>query len=152
MGKRGLLRKINFSQAILCQDTFCVGPNIAGCKKGMVIFMKQTHELLRELRDERHYSQAYVAKYLGTTQQSYSNYELGIREIPLHHIVKLSHLYQVSVDYLLSIDGPYMGSTNLSQEYLEGVSLHQVVYEIQNLDEEKRKSLTEFVRFLNSQN
>ena len=45
-----------------------------------------------------------------------------------------------------------MGSTNLSQEYLEGVSLHQVVYEIQNLDEEKRKSLTEFVRFLNSQN
>ncbi len=118
----------------------------------MVNFMKQTHELLRELRDKHHYCQAYVAKYLGTTQQSYSNYELGLREIPLHHIVKLSHLYQVSVDYLLSIDGPYMGSTNLSQDYLEGVSLHQVVYEIQNLDEEKRKSLTEFVRFLNSQN
>ena len=117
----------------------------------MVNFMKQTHELLRELRDKHHYCQAYVAKYLGTTQQSYSNYELGLREIPLHHIVKLSHLYQVSVDYLLSIEGPYMGSINLSQEYLEGVSLHQVVYDIQNLDEEKRKSLADFVRFLSSQ-
>jgi transcriptional regulator with XRE-family HTH domain len=115
------------------------------------IFMKQTHELLRELREKHQYCQAYVAKYLGTTQQSYSNYELGIREIPLHHIVKLSHLYQVSVDYLLSIEGPYMGSINLSQEYLEGVSLHQVVYDIQNLDEEKRKSLADFVRFLSSQ-
>ncbi len=44
-----------------------------------------------------------------------------------------------------------MGSINLSQEYLEGVSLHQVVYDIQNLDEEKRKSLADFVRFLSSQ-
>ena len=75
--------------------------------------MKQTHELLRELRDSHNYRQEYIAKYLGTTQQTYSNYELGLREIPLHHIVKLSHLYQVSTDYLLSIDSPYTGTTNL---------------------------------------
>ena len=113
--------------------------------------MKQTHELLRELRDKHNYRQDYIAKYLGTTQQTYSNYELGLREIPLHHIVKLSHLYQVSVDYLLSIDTPYTGTTNLSQEYLDGVSLHDIVYDIQKLDGEKRKSLAQFVKFLNSQ-
>ncbi len=113
--------------------------------------MKQTHELLRELRDKHNYRQEYIAKYLGTTQQTYSNYELGLREIPLHHIVKLSHLYQVSTDYLLSIHSPYMGSTNLSQEYLNGISLHDIMYDIQNLDEEKRKSLAQFVRFLSSQ-
>lgn len=101
--------------------------------------MKQTHELLRELRDKHHYCQNDIAKYLGITQQTYSNYELGIRELPLHHIVKLSHLYQVSTDYLLSIDSPYTGNTNLSQEYLEGISLHQVVYDIQNLNEEKER-------------
>lgn len=41
--------------------------------------MKQTHELLRELRDSHNYRQEYIAKYLGTTQQTYSNYELGLR-------------------------------------------------------------------------
>lgn len=77
--------------------------------------------------------------------------ELGLREIPLHHIVKLSHLYQVSTDYLLSIDSPYTGTTNLSQEYLDGMTLHDIVFDIQKLDEDKRKSLAQFVRFLNSQ-
>ncbi len=113
--------------------------------------MKKTHELLKELRELHNYRQEYIAKYLGTTQQTYSNYELGLREIPLHHIVKLSHLYQVSTDYLLSINVPYTGHTNLSQDYLDGISLHEMVYNIQKLDEEKRKSLTQFVNFLNSQ-
>lgn len=113
--------------------------------------MKQTCEILRDLREKHNYRQDYIAKYLGTTQQTYSNYELGLREIPLHHIVKLSHLYQVSVDYLLSIQSPYTGATNLSAEYLEGISLHDIVYDIQKLDKEKRKSLTQFIRFLNSQ-
>lgn len=113
--------------------------------------MKQTHELLRELREKYHYRQEYIAKHLGTTQQTYSNYELGLREIPLHHIVKLSHLYQVSTDYLLSIKTPYTGTSDLSQEYLDGMSFHDIVFDIQKLDKEKRKSLAQFVRFLNSQ-
>ena len=113
--------------------------------------MKETHEILRDLRENNNYRQEYIAQYLGTTQQTYSNYELGLREIPLHHIVKLSHLYQVSVDYLLGINSPYTGTTNLSMEYLDGVTLHDLVFDIQKLDAEKRKSLAQFVRFLNSQ-
>ena len=113
--------------------------------------MKKTHELLKELRESHNYRQEYIAKYLGTTQQTYSNYELGLREIPIHHIVKLSHLYKVSTDYLLSINAPYTGNINLSQTYLEGLSLHDIVYNIQQLDTEKRKSLAQFVKFLNSQ-
>lgn len=113
--------------------------------------MKQIHELLRELREKNNYRQEYIAKYLGTTQQTYSNYELGLREIPLHHIVKLSHLYQVSTDYLLSIESPYTGTANLSQEYIEGISLHDIVFDIQKLDKEKRKFLVQFVQFLSSQ-
>lgn len=113
--------------------------------------MKQIYEFLRELREQHSYRQEYIAKYLGITQQTYSNYELGLREIPLHHIIKLSQLYQVSTDYLLGIENSYAGSTNLSQEYLEGLSLHDFLYNIQQLDTAKRKSLAQFVRFLNSQ-
>lgn len=120
-------------------------------RKKQGINMKQIHEFLRELRETHSYRQEYIAKYLGITQQTYSNYELGLREIPLHHIVKLSGLYQVSTDYLLGIDNSYTGNTNLSQEYLDGLSLHDFLYDIQKLDTDKRKSLAQFVRFLNSQ-
>lgn len=113
--------------------------------------MKKTHEILKALRLSQNYNQDYIAKYLGTTQQTYSNYELGLREIPLHHVIKLSHLYKVSTDYLLSIEAPYTGHTNLSQEYLKGMSLHDIVYDIQKLDGEKRKSLAQFVKFLHTQ-
>ncbi len=113
--------------------------------------MKQIYEFLRELREQHSYRQEYIAKYLGITQQTYSNYELGLREIPLHHIIKLSNLYQVSTDYLLGIEHPYAGNINLSQEYLDGLSLHDLIYDVQKLDTDKRKSLAQFVRFLNSQ-
>ena len=113
--------------------------------------MKQIHEFMRELREQQGYTQEYIAKYLGITQQTYSNYELGIREVPLHHIVRLSHFYQVSTDYLLGIKNPYARNINLSQEYFDGISLHDFIYNIQQFDTEKRKSLAQFVRFLNSQ-
>lgn len=113
--------------------------------------MKQIYEFLRELREQHNYRQEYIAKCLGITQQTYSNYELGLREIPLHHIIKLSRLYQVSTDYILGVENTYAGNTNLSQEYLDGLSLHDFLYSIQKLDTDKRKSLAQFVRFLNSQ-
>lgn len=112
--------------------------------------MKQTHEILRELRESHNYTQTYIADYLGITQQTYSYYELGQHEIPLHHLVKLSHLYKVSVDYMLGIHSPYTGSTDLTQEFLAGTSLHDIVSDLQKMDDEKRKSLAQFVRFLNS--
>lgn len=113
--------------------------------------MKQTHEILRELRENRNYRQEYIARYLGTTQQTYSNYELGLREIPVRHIVKLTRLYHVSADYLLRIDAVYQGSSNLALEFAEGMSLHDIIFDIQALDIEKRKILIQFMRFLRTQ-
>lgn len=113
--------------------------------------MKETHEILRELRNKKNYTQEYIARYLGTTQQSYSNYELGTREIPLHHLIRLSELYEVSADYLLGITAAYAGSTDLSQQYTEGKSLHDLIYDIQRLNKEQRESLSQFVSFLREQ-
>lgn len=112
--------------------------------------MKQTNEILRELRESQNYTQTNIANYLGITQQTYSYYELGQHEIPPHHLISLSHLYKVSVDYMLGIYSPYTGSTDLTQEFLTGTSLHDFVFDLQKLDSKKRKSLAQFVRFLNS--
>ena len=47
-------------------------------------------------------TQADVANYLGVTRQAYCNYENGNREPDLNTLLRLSELYKVSADYLLT--------------------------------------------------
>lgn len=44
-----------------------------------------------------------MAKILNCSQQVYSNYELGQRDIPTDILIKLSEYYNVSTDYLLGL-------------------------------------------------
>ena len=48
--------------------------------------MKTYPEILRDLREDRDYTQAQIAEVLGTTQQVYSRYENGINEMPVRHL------------------------------------------------------------------
>lgn len=56
---------------------------------------------LRGLREDAGILQKDVAKVLGITRVTYTNYELGTREPSLHMVVKLFDFYKVSADYLL---------------------------------------------------
>ena len=56
---------------------------------------------LREIREDRDLKQEDIAKILKTTQQYYSDYELGIRVIPLERISMLADYYGTSIDYLV---------------------------------------------------
>ena len=56
---------------------------------------------IRSLREDRDFTQTYVAQILNCSQQVYSNYELGQRDIPTDILIKLSRLYNVSIDYIL---------------------------------------------------
>ena len=47
--------------------------------------------------------QKYVSSYLNCSQQVYSNYELGQRDVPTAVLIALSVLYNTSVDYLLGL-------------------------------------------------
>lgn len=58
------------------------------------------YENLRVIREDRGYTQKQVAAVLGTTQQYYSDYENGKREIPIRIYITLSKFYNVSIDYL----------------------------------------------------
>lgn len=40
---------------------------------------------LKDLREDKDLTQAYIGKLLNTTQQQYYKYEKGIQEIPVHH-------------------------------------------------------------------
>ena len=56
---------------------------------------------LKEIREDKDYTQNIVAKYLGISQVVYSRYETGLRIIPVDTLYKLADFYQVSLDYLL---------------------------------------------------
>lgn len=80
--------------------------------------MKELRRVIRDFREDSDIKQKAVAEYLGVSQQTYSNYENGHREIPIWVVVQLSKFYKVSTDYLLGADSGYLGSTNLSGKYL----------------------------------
>lgn len=56
---------------------------------------------IRDLREDRDLKQRQLADYLQCSQQVYSNYELGQRDIPTDILIRLADLYGVSIDYLL---------------------------------------------------
>lgn len=63
-------------------------------------------ENLKRLRSDRGLSQQAIASLLGITQQAYANYESGKREPDHENLLRLSEIYSVSVDQLLSAPIP----------------------------------------------
>lgn len=61
------------------------------------------NERIRALRENIGKNQTEIAKMLGTSQSYYSEYELGKRELPIKHLIKLCAYYQVSADWILGI-------------------------------------------------
>lgn len=68
------------------------------------------YENIRSIRIDNGYTQDQIAKYLGISQNTYSQYEIGVLNYPLDAVVKLADFYGVSTDYLLgrtSVKEPY---------------------------------------------
>ena len=67
-------------------------------------------ENIRSLRIDRGLTQKQVAQHLGISQNTYSQYEIGVLNYPVDALLKLADLYEVSVDYLLgrtTVKAPY---------------------------------------------
>lgn len=61
------------------------------------------YQRIRDLREDRDLKQKQLAEFLNCSQQVYSNYELGQRDIPTDILIKLALYYNVSVDYILGL-------------------------------------------------
>ncbi len=58
-------------------------------------------KIIRDLREDADMTQQEVADILDTSQTMYARYERGANELPIHHLLKLCELYNVSADYIL---------------------------------------------------
>ena len=61
------------------------------------------YKRIRDLREDKELTLKEVAGILQCSQQVYSNYELGQRDIPTDILIKLSRFYKVSTDYILGL-------------------------------------------------
>jgi len=63
------------------------------------------YQRLKDLREDGNkvIKQQEIAELLDTTQQTYSLWELGVREIPFHHVITLAKYYNVSIDYIAGL-------------------------------------------------
>ena len=56
---------------------------------------------LKELREDGDFTQKEIANLLHVQQNTYSQYENQLRQLPLPLLVKLADFYGTSVDYIL---------------------------------------------------
>ena len=65
---------------------------------------KEVGERIKESRKLAGLTQKEVASRLLMTQQQYSRFENGIFELDYEQLIKISKLYNISVDYLLGLE------------------------------------------------
>ncbi len=77
------------------------------------------HQRIRLLRQARNMSQVELAKRLGVTKQSVSNWENDHIQPSIEMLVKLAAIFSVSTDYMLGLEsGEYLDVSGLPREVI----------------------------------
>jgi transcriptional regulator with XRE-family HTH domain len=61
------------------------------------------YKRIRSLREEAELTQTQMSHVIHCSQQAYSKYELGDREIPLEKLIILAQFFHTSTDYILDL-------------------------------------------------
>ena len=58
---------------------------------------------LRDLREDNDLTQQDIATYLHIRQNTYSQYENGVRQIPIDCLKRIALYYNTSIDYVVGL-------------------------------------------------
>lgn len=61
------------------------------------------YQRIKDLREDADLTQIQMAKILNCSQQVYSNYELGQRDIPTAILIELAKYHKTTTDYILGL-------------------------------------------------
>ena len=61
------------------------------------------YQRIRDLREDNDLKQRQLAEFLNCSQQAYSKYELGQRDIPTEILIALAKFYNTTSDYILEL-------------------------------------------------
>ena len=93
----------------------------------MEVMNMDISERLQELRKKEGYSQEQVAEMLGLSRQAISKWESGQGKPEIDNIIKLTEIYHVSADYILTgrekeETDPAPQKKELSHEYKKAIA------------------------------
>ncbi len=58
---------------------------------------------LKDIREDRDITQQELASYLRISQNTYSQYENGKRQLPIELLIRLAEYFHTSTDYILEL-------------------------------------------------
>ncbi len=64
---------------------------------------KYIYQRIRDIREDNDYTQEEIANKLNEHLTQYRRWETGESEIPLHIIIELAKIYNLSLDYLTGL-------------------------------------------------
>jgi len=95
-------------------------------------------ENIRQLRTQKHWTQAEVARQIGVRQTQVNNYERGVSSPSIPMLKKLSELFGVSIDALVHKDAP-------SADSISDRALLECFLQADHLDYRSKFIIREFV-------
>ncbi|MEC0490212.1 helix-turn-helix domain-containing protein [Bacillus licheniformis] len=102
---------------------------------------------LKKLRSNKKMSQQEVANYLGITRQAYGKYEKENAQPDFESLKKLSSLFEVSIDYLITGNETTHSSDEMWKEFLDPKT--QIFFkDLKDAPEEKIDELIRFWEFI----
>ena len=106
---------------------------------------QRASERFKKLREENHYTQKYVAKYLNVARSTIAGYETKNRQPSHEKLTILAELFHVSVDYLLDDD---ISEITLSDKSTAQKSEHYLLTHFHRLSNSSKKELLNFLQYL----
>jgi transcriptional regulator with XRE-family HTH domain len=76
---------------------------------------------IKELRLEKHLSQAALARCIGISKAMISSYELEHRSPKYDVLIKIAAYFNVSTDYLLGLEKPSVNYDGLNEKEIKAV-------------------------------
>ena len=67
----------------------------------MTLVIILTYRRIKNFREDRDWTQQYIADMLHISRSAYSTYENGTNAVPIEVLIQLAHIFETSVDYLL---------------------------------------------------
>ncbi|MBP3421500.1 MAG: helix-turn-helix transcriptional regulator [Lachnospiraceae bacterium] len=118
---------------------------------GSTLNRQPINRILLNLRENHNLKQKDVANMLGISQQTYSNYELGKRELPLHHMIPLAEFYNISLDELFELK-IRSDREKSSEEFANGVTMKHLIYDLTLLSPSQKSELLAYLAYLKQRN
>lgn len=100
---------------------------------------------LNKLREEKEYSQQFVADKLNVNRSTYANWEVGNIIIPLNIADKLSLLYDVPISYVLGI-----GTIRLPEYKIKPINYDILRANLNKYKNESKYSYTSIAKYIDT--